>query len=337
MDGKRPEFGTYADAIEQLAACRYQVPEVELPPGFSFRRSQGDRKHLWDDLEDTMDGGMPSIACVASEFIVEADSARLLALRLQTLVETTTIRGLQIECGVSSYEAILFASPAAPAITRLTLNCSDDDSAYRAVVTLAASPMARTLTRLDLNCTPMGRATANVLAAAPFDALRRFELRQGSNSPEDYRRLMGAPWFRRLERLVTHVPPGAASRMSLPALHSLCLWIPQDGEIKAFARRAELPALRRLMIHAANLRGMRAKALVGLRCGELVELWVRNSAVRPADLSVLLAAPWAKRLEVLTFEHDEIDPCIQADIDESPCAKTLRIRRIALRRSRLLA
>lgn len=277
-----------------------------------------------------MDGGMPSIACVASEFIVEADSARLLALRLQTLVETTTIRGLQIECGVSSYEAILFASPAAPAITRLTLNCSDDDSAYRAVVTLAASPMARTLTRLDLNCTPMGRATANALAAAPFDALRRFELRQGSNSPEDYRRLMGAPWFRRLERLVTHVPPGAASRMSLPALHSLCLWIPQDGEIKAFARRAELPALRRLMIDRANLDGEIAVSLAALRCGELVELWVNVGLFEPSDLEVLLDAPWAGRLEVLTIDFPPLLSCrsFHDIIDHSPCADTLRIRRV---------
>lgn len=28
LDGKRPEFGTYADAVEQLAACRYQPPSA---------------------------------------------------------------------------------------------------------------------------------------------------------------------------------------------------------------------------------------------------------------------------------------------------------------------
>ena len=328
LDGKRPEFGTYADAIEQLAACRYQVPEVELPLDFFIRWHQGDRKDWWDDSEDTMEGGMPSVACVGLEAVAGVTPARHLASRLQALVETTPIRGLKISDNLPTYVAALFASPAASAITRLELRSSHrGGTACPSVVALAASPMARTLTRLDLDSSVLNQATADTLAAAPFVALRRFDARHRCKTPEVYRRVMAAPWFGRLERLVTPVPPGTVGRVALPHLHTLGIWSRADGPIGALGPSAELPALRRLTYGGGDLRGDRATALSALRCGDLVELELRNTGVGPSELRVLLAAPWARRLEVLTV--DEYGPAVLFDevIDKSPCEKTLRIRR----------
>ncbi len=329
LDGKRPEFGDYADAIAQLAACLYQRPRVALPRGFSFRPHRGDRTDWWDDSDDTMEGGMPSLACVDWEAVAESDSARVLANRVQTLVETTTIRGLKLGNDSLTHAAALFASPAASVITRLELNYSHEgDSACPAVVALAASPMARTLTRLDLRLGVLNQATADALAAAPFDALRRFEANQRCDSPEVYRRLMAAPWLGRLERLVTSVPPGTVGRVALPHLHTLGLWSPADGLIEAFARSAELPSLRRLIISGADLRGVIATTLAALRYSELVELWVCRTEMRPVELKVLLNSTLARRLEVLTIETCNSAVPFNKVIDKSPCAKTLRIRRV---------
>jgi len=153
---------------------------------------------------------------------------------LRTLVETTPIRGLRIGDNLPTYVAALFSSPAASLITRLELGSSHrGGSACPSVVALAASPMARTLTRLDLDFSVLNQATADTLAAAPFDALRRFEARHRCKTPEVYRRLMAAPWFRRLERLVTPVPPGTVGRVALPHLHTLGIWSRADGPIGA--------------------------------------------------------------------------------------------------------
>ncbi len=330
IDGKRPEFGTYADAIEQLAACRYQRPDVELPPGFTFRPHQGDRKDWWDDSEDTMEGGMPSLAGIDSGVIIEdACSPDFLVDGLKTLVESTTIRGLTIVDWSPIYAEALSTSPAASAITHLDLrHLHKGNSACPAVVALARSPMARSLTRLDLYYGVPNQATADALAAAPFDSLRWFEARQLGEPPEVYRRLMAAPWFGRLERLVTPVPPGTVGRVALPNLHTLGLYYPADGQIGAMTRSVELPALRRLILHGGNFNGARAKTLNALRCGELVELWLRNAGTRPDDLKVLLAAPWAKRLEVITIQtYNSLAPFEKA-IDKIPRAKALRIRRV---------
>ena len=325
LDGKRPEFGTYADAIEQLAACRYQVPTVTLPLDFTFRQHQGDRKDWWDDSEDTMEGGMPSVACVGLKAFAGVTPARHLASRLQALVETTPIRGLKISDNLPTYVAALFASPAASAITRLELRSSHlGASACPAVVTLAASPMARTLTRLDLDISVLNQSTADALATAPFDSLRWFEARHRCDSPEVYRRLMAAPWFGRLERLVTPVPPGTVGRVALPQLHTLGIWSQTSGLIEQFGRSGELPMLRRLFFDG----GEGARHLMTLRCGELVELRLGHAEMRPIDLKALLSAPWAIRLEVLTAEiYVPLKPYKRV-IDKSSCAKTLRIRRI---------
>lgn len=328
LDGKRPEFGSYADAVEQLTACRYQRPEVELPSVFSSLHRQGLRKDWWDDSDDTMEGGMVSLATVALRVVEDAVSTDLLAHGLQTLVETTTIRGLRIREWSLHHAEALFASPASSAITRLGLELSHDgDSACPAVAALATSPMAKTLTRLDLGHGVPNQATADALAAAPFDALRWFEAQHRCDSPEVYRRLMAAPWFGRLERLVTPVPPGTVGRVALPNLHTLGLHYPTGELVEALGRSAELPALRRLIFNGGDIRGAQATPLAALRCPELVELWLR-AGTRPADLKILLAAPWARWLEVLTVHtFNSITP-FNKPIDKSPCGKTLRIRRV---------
>ena len=92
--------------------------------------------------------------------------------------------------------------------------------------------------------------------------------------------------------------------------------------------RAELPSLRRLMISGTDLRAATATALATLRCGELVELFLRRVDMRQVELKVLLDSRWARRLEVLTIKtHNSAAPFNKV-IDKSPCAKTLRIRRV---------
>lgn len=328
IDDKPPDFGTYADALEQLAGYYDADERVTLPAGFTFY-CYGSNLQEWGDSHDAMEGGLPSCADPEKESNDELQAAQLVAARLPAVIETTPIRGLNLTDLRGGHAAVVLTSPAAAALRRLEIECAaEGDGICPVVAALVASPVARNLTRLEIHNGVPNNATVNALAAAPFDRLLRYDAAGYCGPTAAIDRLRSAPWFRRLQRLGTAVPPGVSGPYTMPDLHTLCLWIPDDDTIEPFGQNAALPSLRRLLIHAANLRGKRAKALAGLKCGELVELWVRNSAVRPADMAVLLAAPWAKRLEVLTFEHDEIDPGIQAAIDESPCAKTLRIVRL---------
>lgn len=103
---------------------------------------------------------------------------------------------------------------------------------------------------------------------------------------------------------------------------------PAVGLVEAFARSAKLPALWKLSFDGGDLRGERAKSLVALRCGDLVELRFRRTEMRPVDLKVLLTAPWARRLEVVSVEKSGLAIHFNKVIDKSLCAKTLRIRRV---------
>ena len=326
LDGKRPEFGEYADAVERLRACEYRPPRIEVPPGFAYFAHDSHLERWWDDSGDTLEGGVPSFADVDiySDF---GETARRIVENLPELFATTPIRGLELNHQLNGHAAAIFAAPGAAGLTRLRYESQAPEGvACPVTVELSRTSIAKNLRRLELLYGIPNDATTKVLAAIEFVNIRRFDASGWSCGPEAGAGLMNAVWFRRLERFSGSVPPGAYGPITLPDLHTLCVWIPDDDAIEPFGRNAELPALRRFFIHGANLRGKRAEALAGLRCGELVELWVRNSALRPADLKTLLAAPWAKRLELLTIEHDEIDPEFNAVIDSCPCAKTLRVR-----------
>lgn len=327
LDGKPPEFGDYADAVERLRACEYTPRNIELPGDFNFYPYDSKLEQWWSDSSDAMEGGLPSMG--QTEYHEDAAAAAERVVEHLPALLATTIRGLKLNHSLSGHAATIFAAPAAARLTRLEFDSRPPGEGLCPVVAaLVTSPVARNLTRLDVHNGVRSDATADALASAPFDRLLRFDAAGFNGTPEALNCMRSAPWFRRLQRLGTSVPPGRSGPVTMPDLHTLCLWIPDDDTIEPFGQNAALPSLRRLLIHAANLRGKRANALAELKCGELVELWIRNSAVRLADMAVLLAAPWAKRLEVLTYEHDEIDPGIQVAIDESPCAKTLRIVRL---------
>lgn len=324
LDGKRPEFGDYADAVEKLRSCGYRPREVELPGDFSFFPYDSSLEQWWSDGSDVMEGGLPSMA--QTEYHDDAAAAAARVVEHLPALLATTIRGLQLNHSLSAHAATVFAAPAAARLTRLGFDSRPPGEELCPVVAaLASLPVAANLTRVEVNAGLANPATVAALVNVPFTRLTRFDIKGGQGPADGYRQLAAAPWLARLERLTSPAPPGAFGPVVMPHLHTLGVWIPADGWLEAMARDAELPALRRLFIHGADLRGKVSAALAGLRCGELVELWLRNSAYGPKSLATLLTAPWARRLEVLTLEVEEIDPALEAAVKASPCAKTLRI------------
>ncbi len=325
LDGKRPAFGEYADAVEKLRECQYQPPRIEVPPGFVFFAHDSHLEQWWSDSGDTLERGLPSFADVDS-YSDFGETARRIVENLPVLFATTPIRGLKMDHRLNEHAEAIFAAPGAAGLTRLAFDSRPPGSEVcPVVVALAASPVAANLTRLEVNNGLANPATVAALVDAPFTRLVRFDIKEADGPADGYRQFAASPWLLRLERLTSPAPPGAFGPTSMPRLHTLGVWIPGDGWLKEMGRNADLPALRRLFIHGANLRGQVAAALAGLRCGELVELWLRNSAYGPKSLAALLAAPWARRLEVLTLEVEEIDPALESAVKASPCAETLRI------------
>ena len=324
LDYKRPEFGDYADAVEKLRSCGYTPLKIELPGDFNFYPYDSSLEQWWSDSSDAMEGGLPSMC--QTEYLEDADAAAERVVEHLPALLATTIRGLELNHSLSVYAATIFASPAAARLTRLAFDSRPEGEELCPVTAaLAASPVAANLTRLEVNAGLANPASVAGLVGIPFERLTRFDIKEGQGPAEGYRQLAAAPWLPRLERLTAPAPPGAFGPVVMPRLHTLGVWIPADGWLEGMGRNADLPALRRLFIHGADLRGQVAVALAGLRCGELVELWLRNSAYGPKSLATLLAAPWARRLEVLTLEVEEIDPALEAAVKASPCAKSLRI------------
>lgn len=324
LDGKSPEFGDYADAVERLRACEYTPRSIELPGDFNFYPYDSKLEQWWGDGSDAMEGGLPSMGQTEYQEDAAAAAGRVVEY-LPTLL-ATTIRGLELNHSLSAHAATIFAAPAAARLTRLEFDSRPPGEELCPVVAaLASSPVAANLSRVEVNAGLANPATVAALVATPFARLTRFDIKEGQGPADGYRQLAAAPWLPRLERLTSPAPPGTFGPVVMPYLHTLGVWIPADGWLEAMARDAELPALRRLFIHGADLRGKVSVALAGMRCGDLVELWLRNSAFGPKAVATLLAAPWARRLEVLTFEVETIDPALEAAVEASPCAKTLRI------------
>ena len=329
LDGKTPEFGGYADAVAQLWDCEYVPAGLELPTGFSFDPNTRVCRKNWGDKYDAMEGGLPSLVTLDMERLDVSEATRLLNVRMAALIKMMPMRGIKLGSYSWANAIALFATTFASKVTRLEI-CfvTGDDEACPAILALASSPMSRTLAYLDLVLGVPSVATGDALAAAPFEALRRFDDSHPCDTPEVYRRLMSAPWFNRLESLAVPILPGAFGPVTMHWLHTLAVEPSELGSFEPFVRNAELPALRRLLVSVIDMRGEPARRLTELRCGDLVELWLSVVWLRSADLKVILAAPWARRLEVLTIEISGPNVALHKTIDKSPCAKTLRVRRV---------
>jgi uncharacterized protein (TIGR02996 family) len=333
LDGP-PRPDAYPDAVEAIreAAHGLRLPDPELPPGLSFYGYDTDLFEWWSDDSDSWERGLPSFAQVDDSFSDDPNAlARQVKRALPALVGKTTVRGLDFQWYIPEHVASVLAEPAAAALTRVAFdNRARDGELSPVIAALRDSPAARTLTRLNVGGGLRDDTNTVVLADAPFDRLRRFDVNSISASPAATRRLFTAPWFRRLHRLLVGFPEDGASAEHLagmPDLHTLCLWFPKEAALTAVGRGAGFPSLRRLFVHAANLRGDMSAALAALRCPGLVELWLRNSSVRKADVRALLAAPWAARLQVLTLQCTLPDADVLNVIGDSPCAAHLRILR----------
>ena len=274
-----------------------------------------------------MERGFPSLATAYLEAAVEGDSPQLFALRLKSLIDTTTIRRLEIKEALPSYLEAFFASPSITSITGLKLPSNFHPNRLCPVVNaLATSKLANTLTWIDYGLSLLGSVTAERLSTTEFSNLKKFTACMPAITSSDaFRLLMEAPWFYRLETLIMSVPPGAFGPVAMPNLHTLGVWRPSLYDATKYIIDADLPALRRIILYgASNLRGG-ASGLTTLRCGDIVELWLR--ATHPDELKLLLAAPWARRLEVLTVDSSQIT-IMNKIIDKSHCVKTLRVRRV---------
>jgi hypothetical protein len=143
-----------------------------------------------------------------------------------------------------------------------------------------------------------------------------------------------APWFRRLERTLIGFSEdccetGMLHLAGMPRLHTLVLWIPPDRQMLALARTGEFPALKRLMIHCAKLTGRHREVFSRLKAPQLLELWLRNSATKSADVRALAASPLFDKLRALTFDGTRIDAAGLEAVATSVCAPELRILRIS--------
>jgi uncharacterized protein (TIGR02996 family) len=333
LDDQPPRPDEYPDAVEALreAAHGLDLKWPELPPGLSFFSSGHELADWWSDDADAWERGLPSFASV-SPFETEDDNAtaRRVKRALPAVIEKTPIRGLNFEWHIPRHVASVLREPAASALTRLAFDSRPRKGQLCPVVeALKSSPVARTLTRLEIGDGLNDDGNVVALAGVPFERLRRFGTHFVGASPDAIRRLLAAPWFRRLHRLLIGFPGDGAAADGLTGmshLHTLCLWFPTAAALKAVGR-ADIPALRRLFVHAADLKGDISTALAGMRSPGLVELWLRNSSAGTDDVRALLAAPWAARLQVLTVECKLTDPAVFDVLAASPCAAHLRVLR----------
>ncbi len=328
LDARPPDFGTYADAIEQLRSVFRDV-RGEMPPGFKVPMHNYSLPPWYGGMNDSWERGLPSLAVADMEAADEADAVRLQTIRLATLLDTTPVRGLSLWHGFPPSAAGLLATAPAGQLTRLKIDVDGGDiSPCPFVEALAGSPAAGNLTRLDLSRDKMDSATARCLAATRFDQLRRLDAGSIGHTSEVIQRVVDAPWFSRLEHLELPLPPGIILPTSMPHLHTLSLRIWAGSPLKDFIDRTDLPRLRRLWILGGTFDGKQAEVLADLRCEELVELRIRGSKIRSANLKAILAAPWARRLEVFLVEVKATAAALNVAVDKNPCAKTLRIRTV---------
>ncbi len=332
LDDRAPKPDRYPDAVEALAEVSETIDwdSPSMPAGFKFYSSDSDLEEWWSDESDAMELGLPSMAGIEITSDEPEIAAASLARWLPGLIQTTPIRGLDLEWEIPDHAGIVFQVPEVAQLTRLKFDSRPQKEMLCPVIeALIASPMVKTLARLEPGSVN-NHESIKALAGAPFERLRRFDAYIAGDG-EHQAILRRAPWFRNLHRhrgnLKTRAE--AESMTGMPNLHTLCLWFPEKEALIGLGETGEFPALRRLFIHAADLTGDVSQALAKIRSPHLVELWLRNSAMTKADLKALLAAPWAERLQVLTLEIKLLDEDAINSIGASPCSGHLRILRFS--------
>jgi uncharacterized protein (TIGR02996 family) len=337
LDGKVPgdDYPTLFEQYLEGHAALWRRPDPDLPAPFSLSRDYGDEEQWWSDRNDGMERGLPSFVDVElGEFNDEAAAAARLIKGLRELVRTTPVRGVNFEWHFPEQMASILRSPAARQLRRISFASRPEDGQPDPVITaLATSPVARKLTRLEVGEGIKSDVDARTLAGAPFERLRRLDVHWVGCSTKALVRLTSARWFRRLHRLLIGFgkerrEPSVARLAGMPSLHTLALWIPSERDVLALGRAREFPAVRRLLIHAANLTGEYGAALGRARMPRLMELWLRNSSLKSEDLEGLAGTPLFDDLRVLTFDSTALNNTGLNAVAARPCAAKLRILRV---------
>jgi uncharacterized protein (TIGR02996 family) len=328
LDGRPPgdDYTTVWEEYREADTGMWFRPDPELPPPFTLSHSYGRDEEWWGDDHDGMERGFPSFASIDTSDIPNEN--RLLP-GLTKLVRTTTVRGLDLAHVAPEWLPAILAAPAARAVTRLSLGGGWSEGRCPRIAALVASPVVPGLTRLAVGGVG-SEADVDALAAAPFERLRRFDAHHIPGRPAVVKRLVASPWFRRLHRLLIGFKAGKAGVRALSGmahLHTLCLWVPEDAAVLALGG-VEFPALRRLLVHAANLRNEHGAALGRVRAPNLIELWLRNSGVNKGDVAALARTPLFDRLRAITFDGTALNAEGLKALAASPSAAGLRILRI---------
>jgi uncharacterized protein (TIGR02996 family) len=308
----RPPGDDYVTLWEQRLEAEAGLkrrPPPQLPPPFELVNDPG---HWWSDGWDGLERGFPSLARNQRPSSTGADAGQLHAA-LQELVETTPVRG------ILNADPSLFEAPAARALTQLFFPNWDAPPPGQVV---------RNATFLKIHDSLPSDTGVEALAAARCERLRRLDVYKLGGSSAVRLRLISAPWFRQLHRLLLWLSDTAEETevrlADMPRLHTLCLWT--AGRRDVLGGR-EFPALRRLLVHQTNLEGEHGKALGRLRA-PLLELWLSKCSVKKGDVAALPARPLFDRLQALTFDGTPLNAEGLKAVAASPCAAGLRALRI---------
>jgi hypothetical protein len=337
LDDKVPG-ADYADRFEQFreAAAAMRPWRAEFRD-FYFSGYPFGSEEWWGDDGDDKERGLPSLVDSVQPGKEGGPAARLVQA-LHALVASTPVRGVDFQWHHAQEMAAILNSPGALHLRWVAFaNRPAEGRVGPVIEALVNSPIVRRLERLDVQDGIRSDADALALAGAAFEHLRRLDLQAlvpVHCSAKAATRLLTAPWFRRLER--TRIgfgeeccETGMLHLAGMPRLHTLVLWIPPDRQILALARAGEFPALKRLFIHHAELTGKHREAFCRLRAPQLLELWLRNSMAKTADVRALAAAPLFQGLCALTFDGTWVDEKGLEAVAASGCAPGLRILRVS--------
>jgi hypothetical protein len=328
----------YADLFEQFLEAGAAMRPVRAEfQDFYFSGYRFGNERWWDDEADDLERGLPSLVDSVNPG-KEGGPVERLIKAMRALVGNTAVRGMDFKWHHAQEMTAILNSPGAQHLRRISFaNRPAEGQVGPVIEALVKSPVVRALERLDIQDGIRSDADALALAGAGFDRLRRFDLHAlvpVSCSAKAVTRLLTAPWFRRLEW--TRIgfgedccETGMLHLAGMPRLHTLVLWIPPGRQMLALARAGEFPALKRLFIHHAELTGRHREAFCRLKAPQLLELWLRNSAAKTADIQALAAAPLFDNLRALTFDGTRIGEKGLEAVAASACAAQLRILRVS--------
>jgi uncharacterized protein (TIGR02996 family) len=336
LDGKAPGED-YPEFLEQLLESASGMRKRGAKfPGFYFSGYRFASEEWWGDETDDLQRGIPwSVGAVSPS--AGTRPVEQLVKELDALFRTTPVRGINFEWHYPNEMAEILCSPPARQLRWLKFaNRHPEGQTGPVIEAMVKSPVVKNLERLSLEEGVKSDGDACALAGAGFEQLRRLDLTGSQRlrcSADAATRLMTAPWFRKLEHLDIGFSqacgePGALHLSGLPNLHSLGVHNLSDEEALAISRAGEFPALRRLFVSLAKLTGESREAFCQWKPRGLVELWLKISKAKTADVSALIAAPLFEKLRVLTFQGPMLDARGLEALAAGPCASQLRILRL---------